>query len=283
MADKVVQIPMPGFKLDFSRRSAVMAILNVTDDSFSDGGLYYDTDKALAAGLQMAQLGADIIDIGPESSRPGSGRISPSVAIRRSRPVIERLRDKLEIPMSIDTYDASVAEAAIKAGASMINDISAGADPGMFELAAKMNTPIVLMHMKGTPENMQKSPVYENVVDEVLEFLLERADRAIKAGVDRKLIIIDPGIGFGKTLEHNLLLLRNLDRFVGAGFAVLVGASRKGFIGELTGRRIAAQRAAGTIATSIAAQNAGVGIVRVHDVADNLDALKVAAMIQAGK
>jgi dihydropteroate synthase len=165
----------------------------------------------------------------------------------------------------------------------MINDISAGADPGMFELAAKMNTPIVLMHMKGTPENMQKSPVYENVVDEVLEFLLERADRAIKAGVDRKLIIIDPGIGFGKTLEHNLLLLRNLDRFVGAGFAVLVGASRKGFIGELTGRRIAAQRAAGTIATSIAAQNAGVGIVRVHDVADNLDALKVAAMIQTGE
>lgn len=276
---RVQEIKWADSKLDFSNRCAVLGILNVTDDSFSNDGLYSDVDAAVARGVEMVANGADIIDIGAESSRPGSKRVCASKQIERVVPVIERLAVKVDVPISIDTYDAQVAKAALDAGASMINDITAGADEDMFELAAGRSVPLVLMHIKGTPENMQDAPTYDDVVGEVFGFLLERAQKAIDAGVDGSMIILDPGIGFGKTIEHNLALLANLERFVESGYAVLLGASRKWFIGQITGRDVACERVAGTIATSVAAQNAGVQIIRVHDVAENLDAVKMAAKI----
>ncbi|MFI4910790.1 MAG: dihydropteroate synthase [Sedimentisphaeraceae bacterium JB056] len=276
---RVDKILWNDFELDFSHHCAVMGILNLTSDSFSDGGLYQDIDAAVAHGMEMAGYGADIIDIGPESSRPGSKRLSAEVQTARAVPVIKQLAGSVNIPISIDTYDASVARAAIEAGASIINDITAGDCEGMFELAAEKKVPIILMHMQGSPEKMQESPVYGDVTSEVLGFLLDRAVKAEEKGVDRNLIILDPGIGFGKTIEHNLALIRDLDKFVESGYAVLLGASRKRFIGQITGKEKACDRVAGTVATSVLAQIAGVQIVRVHDVQENLDALKVAGRI----
>ncbi len=268
------------FNLDFSGGPLIMGILNITPDSFSDGGRFSNSDEAIAHGIKMANQGAAIIDIGPESSRPGSERICAAEQIKRATPVIERLCDQVAIPISVDTYESKVAAAAIYAGASIINDITAGSDPGMFKLAAARDVPIVLMHMKGSPDNMQKNPTYDNVVAEVLEFLLGRADAAMKAGIKRERIILDPGIGFGKTTEHNLALIASLKRFVNTGFAVVLGASRKRFIGQITGRYVPAERMAGTISTTIAAMNAGVQIVRVHDVPENIDAIKVSMEIK---
>jgi dihydropteroate synthase len=269
-------VEWPMGRLDFSAGCVVMGVLNITPDSFSDGGQFFDTDRAVERGLRMAADGAAIIDVGGESTRPGSAPVSDKEQIERVVPVIKALCKKIDVPISIDTYKLEVAKAALEAGAGMINNITALSDERMAELAAKRDVPIVLMHMQGMPATMQIEPKYEDVVGEVLQFLLERAERAEDAGIDRKKIFIDPGIGFGKTLEHNLMLLRNIDKFVAAGYRVLVGTSRKSFIGELTGREKPSERIFGTAATVALCAAAGVSIVRVHDVAEMVDVIKVA-------
>jgi dihydropteroate synthase len=250
-----------------------MGILNVTPDSFSDGGEFLDTDKAVVHGEYMAGAGAAIIDVGAESSRPGSKPVGTGEQIERAIPVIKQLAGKIDIPISIDTTDAAVARAALAAGAAMINDIGALGDDEMAKLAAQEQVPVVLMHMQGEPATMQAEPKYDDVVGEVLSYLISRAKRAEGFGIAKNMIFIDPGIGFGKTSEHNLELLRNLDRFVASGYRVLVGTSRKWFIGELTGKKEPAERIFGTAATVALAAAAGVSVVRVHDVAQMVDVL----------
>jgi len=272
--ENVVEWPMG--RLDFSAGCVVMGVLNVTPDSFSDGGQFFDSGRAVERGLQMAADGAAIIDVGGESTRPGSASVSDDEQIGRVVPVIKALCKKIDVPISIDTYKLEVAKAALEAGAAMINDITALSDERMAELVAEHDVPVVLMHMQGTPATMQIEPKYEDVVSEVLEFLLERARRAEDAGIDRKKIFIDPGIGFGKTLEHNLLLLRDIDKFVAAGYRVLVGTSRKSFIAKLTGKEKPGERIFGTAATVSLCAAAGVSIVRVHDVAEMVDVVKIA-------
>ena len=264
-----------GGQLDFSAGCIVMGVLNVTPDSFSDGGEYFDTGKAIEHGLQMAADGAAIIDVGAESTRPGSEGVSADEQIKRVVPVIKGLCKKIDVPVSIDTYDVEVARAALGAGASMINDITALSDERMGELAAKQGVPVVLMHMQGEPKTMQIEPKYEDVVREVLEFLVERAGRAEQFGIAKERIFIDPGIGFGKTLEHNLLLLKNIDRFVATGYRVLVGTSRKSFIGKITVREKAAERIFGTAGSVALCAAWGVSIVRLHDVGEMVDVIKV--------
>ncbi|MGD8787591.1 MAG: dihydropteroate synthase [Phycisphaerales bacterium] len=273
----------PRGKLDFSEGCIVMGILNITPDSFSDGGQFFDINKAVEHSLQMVTNGAAIIDIGGESTRPGSESVSTEEQIERVAPVIHGLRKKSSVPISIDTYNVKVANAALEAGASMINDITALSDEQMAELAAEYKVPVILMHMQGTPATMQNEPEYEDVVTEVLEFLLSRAKKAEDFGIAKNMIFIDPGIGFGKTLEHNLLLLRNIKRFAATGYRVLVGTSRKSFIGQLTDKEKPAERIFGTAATVALCAVAGVSIVRVHDVAEMADVVKVANQIEIEK
>jgi dihydropteroate synthase len=263
-------------KIDFSGGCVVMGILNVTPDSFSDGGEFFETNAAIKHGVEMAKAGAAIIDIGAESTRPGAETVSVKEQIRRAVTVIEALVQKVDVPISIDTYNCEVARAAIEAGAAIINDIMALKDKQMAKLAAEEEVPVVLMHMQGTPATMQKKPKYKNVVKEVLEFLMQRAKYAQKVGIPKERIFIDPGIGFGKTVEHNILLLRNIDKFVATGYRVLVGTSRKAFIGKLTGKEKPADRIFGTAATIALCAVAGVSIVRVHDVAQMFDVVKIA-------
>jgi dihydropteroate synthase len=271
-----IVVDWPMGRLNFSAGCVVMGVLNVTPDSFSDGGEFFDSDKAVEHGLKMAADGAAIIDVGGESTRPGSDSVSVDMHIQRVVPVIESLCEKIDVPISIDTYRVEVAQAALEAGAGMINDITALSDERMGELAAERKVPVVLMHMQGTPATMQIEPKYDDVVGEVLEFLLGRAKRAEKFGISKDMIFIDPGIGFGKTSEHNLLLLRNIDKFVAAGYRVLVGTSRKRFIGKIIGKEKPAERIFGTAATVALCAAAGVSIVRVHDVAEMVDVIKVA-------
>jgi dihydropteroate synthase len=266
----------PQGKLDFSSGCIVMGVLNITPDSFSDGGDFLDAEKAVARGIEMASQGAAIIDIGAESTRPGSKAVDVKEQIKRVVPVIEKLAAKIKIPVSIDSKDFEVAEAAIDAGASMINDITALEDERMAKLAAKKNVPVVLMHIQGSPETMQIQPKYENVVTEVLDYLIQRAKAAEKAGIEKEKIFIDPGIGFGKTLEHNLELLRNIDIFVSSGYRVLLGTSRKKFIGIITGKAEPKERIFGTAATVAIAAAGGVSVVRVHDIAQMVDVVKTA-------
>lgn len=265
-----------GGRLDLSGGCVVMGILNVTPDSFSDGGEFFNVEKAIERGVQMVQEGAAIIDVGAESTRPGSDRVSVEEQKKRVLPVIEGISKKTDAPISIDTDKSEVASAAIEAGAAMINDISAFGDERMGAVAAESGVPVVLMHMQGTPATMQDEPEYGDVVKEVLEFLLERAKQAETLGIPKEKIFIDPGIGFGKTTEHNILLLKNIDKFVETGYKVLVGTSRKRFIGILTGKETAADRVFGTAATVALCAAAGVSIVRVHDVAAMVDVVKVA-------
>ncbi|MHC4558767.1 MAG: dihydropteroate synthase [Planctomycetota bacterium] len=273
-------IEWPRGRLDFSAGCVVMGILNVTPDSFSDGGQFFDAERAVEHGLRMAADGAAIIDVGGESTRPGSASASAKEQIKRVVPVIKSLRKKIDVPISIDTYQFEVAKAALEAGAAMINDITALSDERLAELAAEQEVPVVLMHMQGTPETMQIEPKYDDVVSEVLEFLLSRAKRAERFGISKKRIFIDPGIGFGKTLEHNLLLLANVDKFVSVGYRVLVGTSRKSFIGKLTGKEKPFERIFGTAATVALCAAAGVSIARVHDVAEMVDVLKVVGAVR---
>jgi dihydropteroate synthase len=269
----------PTGKLDFSAGAIVMGILNVTPDSFSDGGQFNDVDAAVARGVAMARQGAAIIDIGPESTRPGSEAVPADEQIIRAVPVIERLSQLIDIPICIDTRLPKVALAAIEVGASIINDITALADNAMAELAAQKRVPVILMHMQGTPQTMQAAPKYVNVVAEVLEHLMERARVAEDAGISQEHIILDPGIGFGKTMEHNLQLLKCLDLLCDWGYRVLIGASRKRFIGEITRKVNPADRIFGTAATTAIAVAKGASIIRVHDVAETVDVVKVANAI----
>jgi len=268
-------VEWPRGRLDFSAGCVVMGVLNVTPDSFSDGGQFFNVERAVERGLQMAAEGAAIIDIGGESTRPGSASVSDDEQIERVVPVIKALCEKISVPISIDTCKVEVAKAALEAGAGMLNDITALSDERIAELAAKNDVPVVLMHMQGTPATMQIEPKYEDVVGEVMEYLVGRAKRAEDFGIAKNMIFIDPGIGFGKTLEHNILLLRNINKFVTTDYRVLVGTSRKSFIGKLTGRDKPPERIFGTAATVALCAAAGVSIVRVHDVAEMVDVVKV--------
>ena len=270
----------PTGKLDFTDGCIVMGVLNVTPDSFSDGGDFLDTQRAVEHGIKMAKEGAAIIDIGAESTRPGSKTVIADEQIKRVVPVIEKLAAKIKIPISIDSRNYEVAKAALDGGASIINDITALGDERVAELAAEKKVPVILMHMQGNPNTMQLEPKYKNVVSEVLNYLLERAKIAQSKGIEKGKIFIDPGTGFGKTLEHNIELLRNIGVFVNSGFRVLLGTSRKSFIGELTGKKVPKERIFGTAATVAIAVASGVLIVRVHDVAAMVDVVKVASKIR---
>lgn len=269
---------------DPSRGALVMSVLNVTPDSFSDGGQFLDPSVAIAKGEQMVADGAALIDIGGESTRPGSQPTPEQEQIRRIAPVIRGLRDRTAIAMSVDTTRAQVAEAALDAGASLINDISAGRDdPAMLPLLARRQVPVILMHMQGTPATMQIDPTYEDVVAEVTAFLRRRVADAITAGINPSQILIDPGIGFGKTVEHNLQVLRRLTELKSLGQPVVVGTSRKGFIGKITGEDLSTGRPFGTAATVAWAVANGADLVRVHDVGPMSQVVRMIGAIQSGK
>jgi dihydropteroate synthase len=256
----------------------IMGVVNVTPDSFSDGGLFLDADAAVAHGLRLIGEGADILDIGGESTRPGADPVGEDVELRRVVPVIERLARGGEARLSIDTTKVAVARAAIEAGAGLVNDVSAlRLDPEMAGLVAETGAGCCLMHMLGEPRTMQEDPRYDDVVSEVKAFLEERLAFAVSEGIDEHSVWLDPGIGFGKTVEHNLELLRRLDEIVAIGRPVVVGTSRKSFLGKLAGGRDEGERLPGTIATNVLALERGASVFRVHDVAPNADALAVAA------
>jgi dihydropteroate synthase len=273
----------PTGKLDFSGGCLLMGVLNVTPDSFSDGGKFFDHDKAIEQGIKMAADGAAIIDVGPESTRPGAEPVTAAEQIRRAIPVIEKFAKKTKTCISIDTTNYEVAKAALDAGANIINDITALADERMAQLAAERKTPVILMHMQGTPRTMQVEPKYKDVVREVLKFLLDKTKQAEKFGIPKQRIFIDPGIGFGKTVEHNLQLLANIDKFVKTGCRVLVGPSRKRFIGKITGKEDPADRNFGTAAAVALCAASGVSIVRVHDVAKMIDVVKIVNAVMKEK
>lgn len=262
------KIECRGKILDLGARTHIMGILNVTPDSFSDGGRYASPDQALARAREMAAAGADIIDIGGESTRPGAEPVTEDEELRRTVPLIERLAAELAVPISIDTYKSSVARKALEAGASIVNDISGlRFSPDMARTAADYGAAVVIMHIKGTPKNMQQNPVYADVVDEVRQYLEEGVELAVMAGVDRERIMIDPGIGFGKNLVHNLEILNRLDEFRGAGRPVVLGTSRKKFIGTVLDIPVPEDRGYGTASTVALGIARGAAIVRVHDVA----------------
>lgn len=252
----------------------VMGILNATPDSFSDGGLWTEQDRAVRHALEMARAGADIIDIGGESTRPGSRDVEPQQELDRVIPLIESVVSETGLPVSIDTSKPEVMLAAVEAGAGMINDVFALRRPGALDTAAGLSVPVCIMHMQGKPRDMQRDPAYGDVVKEVLDFLLKRARDCQAAGIPARQIFIDPGFGFGKTLQHNIDLLRALPLFVGSGYPVLVGMSRKSMLGQLTGQAVD-RRLYSSLAAAVLAAYAGVSIVRVHDVAETIDALKI--------
>lgn len=268
--------------IDAARRTALMGIVNVTPDSFSDGGRYFDPGKAISHGIDLAREGADIIDVGGESTRPGARPLSAREEIERILPVIRGLRRVAPIPISIDTYKADVARAALAEGADMVNDISAlRFDAAMAPLIAAEKVPVVLMHMQGAPQTMQQQPRYQNVVQEVREFLQSRIHFALEAGVEADRIIIDPGIGFGKELDHNLALLRGLPTLVSLGRPILVGPSRKTFIGKIleVGPE---ERLEGSLAAAVAAVLAGANMIRTHDVKEARRAIRIADALRFG-
>jgi dihydropteroate synthase len=258
-----------------------MGILNLTPDSFSDGGAYVDVEAAIDHGLKMAEAGAHLVDVGGESTRPGSQPVEATEQIRRVKPVIQELAGRLRAPMSVDTTSAAVAEAALDAGAAIVNDISAlRADPRMADLLAERGCPVVIMHMKGTPRTMQTAPRYDDVVREVMGFLRERRDVALNAGLAPERIALDPGFGFGKTRDHNLRLLANMESFLELAQPLLVGFSRKRTIGDVLDLPVE-QRLEGSLAAAVAATLAGASIVRVHDVQPTVRAVRMAAAIRA--
>jgi dihydropteroate synthase len=270
---------------DGGRPPALMGVLNVTPDSFSDGGRFLEPGDASEQASRMIAEGAEIIDVGAESTRPGAEGVTPAEQIHRAVPVIEAIRQRhAGVPISVDTQSVEVANAALGAGADMVNDVSAlRADPCMADLLAEHRVPVVLMHMRGEPRTMQTAgggPVYADVVREVIEFLKERVEWAGERGIDRDRIIADPGIGFGKTVDHNLQLLRRLGEFESLRVPVLVGASRKTFIGEVTSVEVPDQRLAGSLVSIAAAVFGGADIIRVHDVAESRRAVRMAHAIR---
>lgn len=272
------------FSFDFgseNQRTLVMGIVNVTPDSFSDGGQFFSAPAAIDHALRLAEQGADIIDIGGESTRPGATPVSEPEEQRRVLPVIESLAGRVNVPISIDTRKPGVAAAALQAGASIINDVAAHrTEPGMWELAASSGAGYVLMHMQGTPETMQVNPAYQEVVGEILEFFREQMARILRCGVAPEQIVLDPGIGFGKNLEHNLQLLAALDRFTIMQRPVLLGVSRKSLIDKVLGSPVA-DRLPGSLACAVWGALHGVNIVRAHDVAATRQALRLLEEIRA--
>jgi dihydropteroate synthase len=275
------RVPVAGLSMD---RPRIMGILNVTPDSFSDGGLFVRPDAALAQARAMAAGGADILDIGGESTRPGVAELPEDVEIARTAPVLAAIRAELGVALSIDTRKAVVAEAAVEAGATLINDVAAlGFDRAMSGVVARSGLPVVLMHAQGEPATMQDNPIYMNVVLDVYDFLEERIVFAMAEGIARDRIVIDPGIGFGKTLQHNVTLLRHLALYHGLGCLLLLGVSRKRFIGVLGGAEEARDRMPGSVAVALHGARQGVHILRVHDTVETRQALSLQqAMIGTG-
>lgn len=259
-------------------RARVCGIVNITDDSFSDGGRFVDPVQAIDHALRLVDEGADLIDVGAESTRPGASPVSAEIQISRVVPVIEALMKRTKLPISIDTSDAEVMRAAVAAGAGMINDVFALRSEGALDAAAESKAVVCLMHMQGEPRSMQDAPHYDDVVGEVHRFLSDRVFACQLSGIDKKRIVVDPGFGFGKTLEHNLALLANLGRFAEIA-PVLSGCSRKSMIGALTGRENPQDRIFGSVAAALISIQRGASIVRVHDVAATVDALKVWAAV----
>ncbi|UCD36375.1 MAG: dihydropteroate synthase [Nitrospiraceae bacterium] len=271
------------FSFDFSQRTAIMGILNVTPDSFSDGGMYFSRERAIEQALRMVEEGADIIDIGGESTRPGAEKVSVKEETGRVVPVIEALAKEVPVPLSIDTCKSAVAEAAISAGASLINDISGlRFDRRMTHVAVRHDVPVVIMHMRGTPKNMQDNPVYRALIPEIMDYLHEGIAIARRAGVRDDRIIIDPGIGFGKTVEHNLEIIRRLGEFTGFEKPILLGHSRKSFIGKILGGLPAGERLEGTAAAAAIGIFNGASIIRVHDIKEMDRVARIADAISRG-
>jgi len=267
--------------LNLSEKTHVMGILNVTPDSFSDGGLYLDKQRAIDRAIRMVDEGADIIDIGGESTRPGAEPVELEEELRRTIPVIEAISAKLDVPISIDTYKAEVARRAIEAGATMVNDISGlRFDPEMASVVAEYGVAVVVMHIKGTPRDMQKNPEYQDLFGEIIDYLKGSVEIAKKAGVPEERIIVDPGIGFGKKPEHNLQIINSLDRFGVLGRPILIGPSRKSFIGLVLGNLPPEERVEGTAAAVAISVFKGASIVRVHDVKAMTRVVRVAEAIR---
>jgi dihydropteroate synthase len=265
--------------LDLSEHGMIMGVLNVTPDSFSNGGNFLDRDAAVAHGFEMGKQGAHIIDVGGESTRPGAEPVSTEEELRRVVPVIEALRGKIDIFISIDTSKAEVAEAALTAGASIINDVTGGrSDPEMLPLAATKKAALIIMHMQSTPRTMQIKPHYDDVVSEVADFFLQQYGRVLECGIDPMGVAFDPGIGFGKTLAHNLELMRNLGRLRAHDRPLAIGVSRKSFLAQATATTEMNERLAPTIALTALLRAGGADIFRVHDVKENVAALRAAEM-----
>jgi dihydropteroate synthase len=279
MFDLTPQLDCAGrtVKLD---RPRVMGIVNVTPDSFSDGGRHDSVEAAVAHGLRLAAEGADLLDVGGESTRPGADAVSLEDELARVIPVIERLARETPLPISVDTSKPEVMRAAVAAGAGMINDVHALRREGALEAAASLGVPVVLMHMLGEPRGMQDAPHYDDVVGDVHRFLAERLFACEMAGIPKKNLVVDPGFGFGKTLDHNLLLLRQLGRLADLGVPVLAGISRKRCLGDITGRAVD-ERVFASVAAAVLAAEHGARLVRVHDVAATVDAMKVWAAVAA--
>ncbi len=263
--------------------SKIMGILNVTPDSFFDGGKYIDTDRAVERALEMEKEGANIIDIGGESTRPFSEPVPLDEELKRVIPVIEKIRKKSDIPISIDTRKSKVAEEALKRGANIVNDISGlRDDPEMVNVIKKFNAGCIIMHIRGTPKTMQENPYYEDTVKEIKQELLERVNIALKTGIEKERIVIDPGIGFGKRVIDNLIILKDIDKFKELGFPLLIGHSRKSFIGKVLGKENPEERLAGTLAVSSYLYLKKVDILRVHDVKETREVFKILKAIWEG-
>ena len=288
---KTYRLSWAGYDMEFGHRTCIMGVVNVTPDSFSDGGKFFARDAAAAQGQKLAADGADILDIGGESTRPFSDQVSVDEEIERVIPVIEKLADHLPIPISIDTMKAEVARRAIAAGASMINDVSAlRFDPDLGAVAREFGTPVVLMHMLGNPKTMQDSPTYDNLIADISDFLKDAIARAQKQGISRSKLIVDPGIGFGKTVSHNLLLIRHLQSFASLGVPILIGPSRKAFIRKLLkddhNDDIPPDLPiveTGSQAAVAAAALCGAHIVRVHDVANTRATIRILDAIRGAQ
>lgn len=279
---KTYELKIHGRTFELGRRTLIMGILNITPDSFSDGGRYAGYEDAVTHALELISRGADILDVGGESTRPGSEPVPLDTELERVIPVIRAVREKSDIPISVDTNKAEVARQAVAAGADIINDISSlQFDPEMPRVVARSGAPLILMHMWGTPRTMQKNPVYSSLLSEIIAFLENRIQFAVNSGVDREQIIIDPGIGFGKTVTHNLSIIRNLEAFSCLGRPILLGVSRKRFIGTVLGR-MEGERELGTAVANVYGVAGGAHILRVHDVGFHREAAVMADAIRDG-
>jgi dihydropteroate synthase len=279
---KLYTVKLRGKALELGRRTLIMGVLNITPDSFSDGGRFADYERALARAFELISAGADILDVGGESTRPGSAPVPGPVELERVIPIIRAVRESSDIPISIDTNKSEVALQSLAAGADIINDVSSlRFDPGMARAAAASGAPLILMHMLGAPRTMQINPVYESVISEIIAFLEQRMKFAVKNGIERSQIIVDPGIGFGKTVTHNLNIIRDLDSFSCMDRPIMLGASRKRFIGKILGRP-EDERELGTAVVNAFGIAAGAHILRVHDVAFHREAVGLAEAVRNG-